>query len=99
MEEFWKHYTRPSILTGKYPLPTHCWLTPIYLTSVHDMGRLAGLAIETKGEFLLGDNLKLHQKPTIGENLLSPGGTLQLLGLDFFDATIGDYYLPATGLK
>jgi hypothetical protein len=60
MEEFWKHYTRPSILTGKYPLPTH-WSTPIYLTSVRDMGRLAGLAIETKGEFLLGDNLKLHE--------------------------------------
>jgi hypothetical protein len=44
MEELWKSYTRPSILGGKYPLPLNGW-TPIYLTSVRDMGRLAGLWI------------------------------------------------------
>ena len=60
MEELWKHYTRPSILTGKYPLPTN-WVTPIYLTSVRDLGRLAGLAIETNGEFLLNNQLQLHE--------------------------------------
>ena len=42
MEELWKQYTRPSILKkGKYPFavpPTR----DVYLTSVRDMGRLAG---------------------------------------------------------
>jgi hypothetical protein len=48
MEELWKDYTRPSILGGKYPLPLNGW-TPIYLTSVRDMGRLAGLWIRHYG--------------------------------------------------
>jgi uncharacterized protein YbjT (DUF2867 family) len=42
MEELWKSYTRPSIINkGKYPfsIPPD---RPIYLTSVRDMGRLAG---------------------------------------------------------
>ena len=41
MEELWKNYTRPPILKGAYPFslpPTR----PVYLTSVRDMGRLAG---------------------------------------------------------
>jgi len=41
MEELWKSYTRPPILKGKYPFS----LPPdrdVYLTSVRDMGRLAG---------------------------------------------------------
>lgn len=42
MEELWKSYTRPSIINqGKYPfsIPSD---RPICLTSVRDMGRLAG---------------------------------------------------------
>jgi len=43
-EELWKHYTRPEILQGRYPLPCNRW-KKIYLTSVRDMGRLAGTII------------------------------------------------------
>ena len=41
MEELWKGYTRPKILKGTYPFslpPTR----QVYMTSVRDMGRLAG---------------------------------------------------------
>ena len=44
MEELWKSYTRPPILSGKYPFS----LPPdraVYLTSVRDMGRLAGACL------------------------------------------------------
>eukprot|EP00568_Trieres_chinensis_P010305 CAMPEP_0183296224 /NCGR_PEP_ID=MMETSP0160_2-20130417/3876_1 /TAXON_ID=2839 ORGANISM="Odontella Sinensis, Strain Grunow 1884" /NCGR_SAMPLE_ID=MMETSP0160_2 /ASSEMBLY_ACC=CAM_ASM_000250 /LENGTH=304 /DNA_ID=CAMNT_0025457817 /DNA_START=155 /DNA_END=1066 /DNA_ORIENTATION=+ len=41
MEELWKRYTRPSILKGIYPLPCNR-KKQLYLTSVRDMGRLAG---------------------------------------------------------
>eukprot|EP00804_Cyclotella_cryptica_P024194 CCRYP_020859-RA/>CCRYP_020859-RA protein AED:0.24 eAED:0.24 QI:94/1/1/1/0/0/2/365/429 len=44
MEELWKVYTRPQILKGRYSLPTNWW-RKIYLTSVRDMGRLAGTII------------------------------------------------------
>ena len=43
-EELWKEYTRPDILKGRYPLPVNRW-RKIYLTSVRDMGRLAGTII------------------------------------------------------
>lgn len=44
MEELWKSYTRPPILKGSYPfsLPPE---RPVYLTSVRDMGRLAGACL------------------------------------------------------
>ena len=40
----WKSYTRPPILSGKYPfsLPPE---RAVYLTSVRDMGRLAGACL------------------------------------------------------
>jgi uncharacterized protein YbjT (DUF2867 family) len=44
MEELWKAYTRPPILKGKYPFS----LPPdraVYLTSVRDMGRVAGACL------------------------------------------------------
>lgn len=44
MEELWKHYTRPSILKGKFPFSTPSERL-IYLTSVRDMGRLAGTCL------------------------------------------------------
>jgi hypothetical protein len=45
MEELWKSYTRPSILAGKYPfaIPSDRY---VYLTSVRDMGRLAGTVLQ-----------------------------------------------------
>ena len=43
-EELWKEYTRPEILKGRYPLPCNRW-KKTYLTSVRDMGRLAGTII------------------------------------------------------
>ena len=43
-EELWKEYTRPEILKGRYPLPCNRW-KKTYLTSVRDMGRLAGTVI------------------------------------------------------
>jgi uncharacterized protein YbjT (DUF2867 family) len=46
MEELWKGYTRPSILKGKYPfsIPSN---RHMYLTSVRDMGRLAGACLNS----------------------------------------------------
>ena len=45
MEELWKSYTRPAILAGKYPfaIPSTRY---VYLTSVRDMGRLAGTVLQ-----------------------------------------------------
>ena len=43
-EELWKEYTRPEILKGRYPLPCNR-RKKTYLTSVRDMGRLAGTII------------------------------------------------------
>jgi len=48
-EELWKEYTRPEILKGRYPLPV-AWWRKIYLTSVRDMGRLAGSIIARQSE-------------------------------------------------
>ena len=41
MEELWKGYTRPAILRGRYPFSVRPDQN-VYLTSVRDMGRLAG---------------------------------------------------------
>jgi len=49
MEEFWKHYTRPAIQKGTFPLSVPSD-RPIYLTSVRDMGRLAGTIIQKQQE-------------------------------------------------
>jgi hypothetical protein len=43
-EELWKEFTRPEILKGRYPLPCNRW-KKTYLTSVRDMGRIAGTII------------------------------------------------------
>mmetsp|Transcript_78 Transcript_78/g.146 ORF Transcript_78/g.146 Transcript_78/m.146 type:complete len:357 (-) Transcript_78:46-1116(-) len=47
MEELWKNFTRPQILQGKYPLPVHRF-RKIYLTSVRDIGRLAGAILQSR---------------------------------------------------
>ena len=49
MEELWKKYTRPSILKGTFPLSVPSD-RKVYLTSVRDMGRIAGTCILQKAE-------------------------------------------------
>ena len=48
MEELWKGYTRPSILRGRYPFSVPADRR-VYLTSVRDMGRLAGTILGETG--------------------------------------------------
>lgn len=50
MEELWKGYTRPAILKGKFPfsIPSD---RNIHLTSVRDMGRLAGTILQSPDTF------------------------------------------------
>jgi uncharacterized protein YbjT (DUF2867 family) len=51
MEELWKKYTRPAILKGKYLFSVPA-SRKIYLTSVRDMGRLAGTILQaTPGSY------------------------------------------------
>lgn len=70
-EELWKEYTRPNILKGRYPLPVNRW-RKIYLTSVRDMGRLAGTIINRD------DNTKEKSDTTIrvlnvaGDHMTAP---------------------------
>jgi hypothetical protein len=51
MEELWKDYTRPAILKGTYPFSVPAD-RPIYLTSVRDMGRLAGIILQSSSSSL-----------------------------------------------
>lgn len=62
MEEFWKVYTRPQILKGRFPfsMPSD---KPLQLLAVKDMGLAAGLALKEPEEYgrvsleLAGDEL------------------------------------------
>ncbi|GAB4385424.1 MAG: NmrA family NAD(P)-binding protein [Elainellaceae cyanobacterium] len=45
MEEFWKKYTRPSILKGSFPFSVQP-NKPLHLISVKDMGRVAAYVIK-----------------------------------------------------
>eukprot|EP00898_Chlorokybus_atmophyticus_P006668 jgi/Chlat1/7001/Chrsp56S06694 len=67
MEEFWKKYTRPSILKGSFPfaLPLD---TKLQLVSVRDMGRVAAMVLARKDNKyinqafeLAGDELSIQQ--------------------------------------
>ena len=66
MEEFWKRYTRPQILSGTFTLALHPD-TPLQLTAVHDVGRLAAEALRQPRAFagraidLAGDELTPKQ--------------------------------------
>ena len=64
-QELWKSYTRPSILKGSYPfsLPPD---RPVYLTSVRDMGRLAGACLARAPPVVTG------RKINVASDLLSP---------------------------
>ncbi|GFH49351.1 hypothetical protein CTEN210_05827 [Chaetoceros tenuissimus] len=72
-EELWKKYTRPDILKGIYPLSVNRW-RKIYLTSVRDMGRLAGTVIARNHD---NTQEKFHQSTTrilnvAGDHLTAP---------------------------
>lgn len=72
-EELWKKYTRPDILKGIYPLSVNRW-RKIYLTSVRDMGRLAGTIIARNHD---NTQEKFHQSTTrilnvAGDHLTAP---------------------------
>uniref|UniRef100_A0A7S2MZZ5 NmrA-like domain-containing protein n=1 Tax=Helicotheca tamesis TaxID=374047 RepID=A0A7S2MZZ5_9STRA len=56
MEELWKGYTRPAILKGKFPFSTPSD-RKIYLTSVRDMGRIAGTCIAK--ELYIGEDINI----------------------------------------
>lgn len=45
MEEFWKHYTRPSILKGKFPFSIQPD-KPLHLLTTQDLGRVAAYIIQ-----------------------------------------------------
>ena len=64
-QELWKSYTRPSILRGSYPfsLPLD---RPVYLTSVRDMGRLAGTCLARPPPAATG------RKINVASDLLNP---------------------------
>jgi uncharacterized protein YbjT (DUF2867 family) len=66
MEEFWKSYTRPSILKGSFPFSVGAD-KPLHLLATKDMGRVAAYAIEHPSQYinraieLAGDKLTPKQ--------------------------------------
>jgi uncharacterized protein YbjT (DUF2867 family) len=73
MEELWKRYTRPSILKGTFPfsVPSD---RPIYLTSVRDMGRLAGTVLlrESKPTTRAASSRHQHRVLNVAGDVLTP---------------------------
>lgn len=51
MEEFWKKYTRPAILKGRFPFSLPPSL-PIHLLSVKDLGRVAAWVMTNRERYL-----------------------------------------------
>ncbi len=51
MEEFWKQYTRPSILKGSFPFSVQPD-KPLYLITTKDMGRIAAYVMKHSSEYL-----------------------------------------------
>lgn len=51
MEEFWKHYTRPSILNGKFPFSIQP-NKPLHLLTTQDLGRVAAYIIQHPSRYL-----------------------------------------------
>ncbi|KAL7506457.1 hypothetical protein ACHAXN_003737 [Cyclotella atomus] len=70
MEELWKRYTRPQILKGEYPLPVNRW-RKLYLTSVRDMGRLAGTVVARESAFKQDARSKSTRIVNVAGDLLS----------------------------
>ena len=77
-EELWKQFTRPEILKGKYPLPCNRW-KKTYLTSVRDMGRIAGTIIarqeseeETNNKQKISSSTNIRIINVPGDHLTGP---------------------------
>lgn len=51
MEEFWKKYTRPSILKGKFPFAIQPD-RPLHLITTKDMGRIAAYVIKYPSQYI-----------------------------------------------
>ncbi|MFB2773210.1 NmrA family NAD(P)-binding protein [Pelatocladus sp. BLCC-F211] len=51
MEEFWKQYTRPSILKGVFPFSIQPD-KPIHLITTKDMGRIAAYVIKNSSQYI-----------------------------------------------
>lgn len=66
MEEFWKKYTRPSILKGSFPFSVQP-NKPLHLITTKDMGRVAAYVMQNSDRYigraieLAGDVLTPHQ--------------------------------------
>lgn len=71
MEELWKSYTRPAILAGKYPfaIPSNRY---VYLTSVRDMGRLAGTILQQQQLAAAGNNGSVCNIINVASDKLTP---------------------------
>lgn len=51
MEEFWKQYTRPSILKGSFPFAVQPD-RPLHLVTTKDMGRVAAYVMKHRSEYV-----------------------------------------------
>jgi uncharacterized protein YbjT (DUF2867 family) len=71
MDELWKEYTRPSILKGVYPffIPSD---RPIYLTSVRDMGRIAGKILLNQQPMQMASTKFHHRIMNVAGDVLTP---------------------------
>ncbi|MBD2106424.1 NmrA family NAD(P)-binding protein [Nodosilinea sp. FACHB-13] len=57
MEEFWKQYTRPSILKGSFPFAVQPD-RPLHLITTKDMGRVAAYVMKHRSEYV-GKDIEL----------------------------------------
>ncbi|MBD2112667.1 MULTISPECIES: NmrA family NAD(P)-binding protein [Cyanophyceae] len=57
MEEFWKQYTRPSILKGSFPFAVQPD-RPLHLVTTKDMGRVAAYVMKHRSEYV-GKDIEL----------------------------------------
>ena len=51
MEEFWKHYTRPSVLKGSFPFAVQ-GDRPLHLITTKDMGRVAAYVMKHRAQYV-----------------------------------------------
>lgn len=51
MEEFWKHYTRPSVLKGSFPFAVQS-NKPLHLITTKDMGRVAAYVMKHRSRYV-----------------------------------------------
>lgn len=57
MEEFWKQYTRPSVLKGTFPFAVQP-NKPLHLITTKDMGRVAAYVMKHRSQYV-GQEIEL----------------------------------------